>query len=170
MRFVCSIDGRRSRWLQVVLTIQGDDGVPRVVDGRRLSGKASAAAVRTIFEEWESDGGLGVELIVCNCSDALSSELVEGLQALAPLEWVEEADLAEVLAAWDELMPRAGWLRGTLMALLAGVPQPLPEDWRWGGIGHHWLETWFSSHLAEFEQRSTRNVDRDPARLEDVPF
>jgi hypothetical protein len=110
-----------------------------------------------------------VELIVCNSADALSSDLVNGLAALAPLEWVEEVDLAEVLSAWDEIMPLAGWLPGIMMALLAGVRPP--RDRRWTGNGDHWLLAWFASHLAELEQRSARQLpDEDDQGWLDCPF
>lgn len=168
MRLVCSIDGRNSRWLHLVLTAQLDDGVPRALAGHRLPRKASAAAVRSVFEKWEPYGAAGVELIVCNSADRLSSKLVDGLQALAPLEWVEEVDLAEVLSAWDEIMPLAGWLPGTMMALLAGVRPPRGR--RWIGNEDHWLLAWFASHLAELEQRSARQLPEDDPGWLDCPF
>lgn len=172
MRLICSLDGRSSRWLRLVLTAQGDDGVPRALDGQRLPRKASAAAIREIFEDWEAYGAAGVELIVCNTADALSSNLVDALQALAPLEWVEEPDLTEVLSAWDEIMPLAGWLRGTMMALLAGVLPPRARHWHGSGNGDHWLQAWFASHLEELEQRSPGRQlpdEADPGWLE-CPF
>lgn len=59
-----------------------------------------------------------------------------------------------MLSAWRETIPLARWLRGT-MALLANLPAPSPKDWLRGGIGDHWLQAWFSSHLEEFEQRNS---------------
>lgn len=167
---VCSIDGHSSRSLNLVLTVHGEDGIPRPLDSRRIP-RTPATAVRDVFEEWESFGG-GVELIVCISADALSSDLLEGLRALARVEWVEQPDLDEVLSAWRETIPLARWLRGTMMALLASVPPPSPKDWLCGGIGDHWLQAWFSSHLEEFEQRNSvreRANETDESWLE-CPF
>jgi hypothetical protein len=174
--FICALD-RSSDSLRLVLTVQGEDRVPRLLEGRRIPWPVSPSSLQATFQELVDIYGVQVNVAVCNSADPLSSELLEALQdVVGRVEWVEQGHLNEVLTAWKQTVPPARWLRGTMMALLASVPPPPPVDW-WAleveecRAGYRWLQAWFSGHLEELEQRNSVHESADESwLLEECPF
>ena len=175
--FICSVDGRSPSSIHLVLTVHGDDNVPRLLEGRRISRTVKPACVRDQFQQWRQFYHAKVDIVVCNPADGLPPELLEAFQDVSDrLEWVEECSLSQVLAAWQATVPCPPWLRGTLMSLVCSVAAPTPGSPWTLPVGYRWLQAWFSSQLADLDQIDSRDfVDMvSPTRYyedwREVPF
>ena len=120
--FVCAIDIFRSS-LRVVLSVNGPESMPILLEGEQFPRNVSPERVRTLLASWREFYGMDPEVVVFNSKPRIPKDLVDALDG-GPwqLSWVDAKELRQAQVAWRNLRHDPRWLRAGLMAMLHSSP------------------------------------------------